>query len=264
MALVDYELHSDIAVLRLNRPDKRNALNDAMIAELGEAVDRATKEARAAVLAGNGKHFSAGLDLLEHSRKDVMEGIAGSRSWHAVFSRIQRGRIPFIAALHGAVVGGGLELAATAHIRVADPETYFAMPEGQRGIFVGGGGSVNITRLMGVARMTDLMLTGRVLSAEEAERIAVVTYLAEPGKALDKAMELAGRIAENAPLSNYTTINALQRVHDSGYDEGLFFESMMATLTQTTPEAIERLQAFIEKRAKPLDIPAEQQKSETT
>jgi len=174
MALVDYALEGDIAVLRLNRPEKRNAMNDAMLADLGKAVDRAAGEAKAAVLCGNGKHFSAGLDLLEHSQKTVMEAIDGSRSWHRVFSQIQRGKVPFVSALHGAVVGGGLELAANTHIRVADRETYFAMPEGQRGIFVGGGGSVNITRLMGVARMMDLMLTGRVLSAEEAERCAVV------------------------------------------------------------------------------------------
>jgi len=264
MALVDYELRGDIAVLRLNRPDKRNAMNDAMLADLGVAADRASEEAKAAVICGNGKHFCAGLDLLEHSRKSVLEGISGSRSWHAVFSRIQRGKIPFVAALHGAVVGGGLELASNAHIRVADTETYFAMPEGQRGIFVGGSGSVNITRLMGVARMMDLMLTGRVLSAEEAERCAIVTYVTDPGETFDKAMELAEKIAGNAQLSNYITINGLQRIHDSGYDEGLFFESMVASLTQNTPEAIERLQAFIEKKAKRLDIPTDNQESERT
>ncbi|POF30903.1 crotonase/enoyl-CoA hydratase family protein [Roseibium marinum] len=264
MALVDYELQGDIAILRLNRPDKRNAMNDAMLADLGMAADRAAGEAKAAVICGNGTHFSAGLDLLEHSQKTVMESIDGSRSWHAVFSRIQRGKIPFVAALHGAVVGGGLELASNAHIRVADSETYFAMPEGQRGIFVGGSGSVNITRLMGVARMTDLMLTGRVLSAEEAERCAVVTYVTEPGKSFDKAMELAEKIAGNASLSNYITINGLQRIHDSGYDEGLFFESMVASLTQNTPEAIERLQAFVQKKAKRLDIPTKDRQSEDT
>jgi (methylthio)acryloyl-CoA hydratase len=264
MGLVEYKLQGDIAVLRLNRPEKRNALNDAMLADLGVAVDRAAEEAKAAVISGNGKHFCAGLDLLEHAQKNVMEGISGSRSWHTVFSRIQRGKIPFISALHGAVIGGGLELASNTHIRVAESETYFAMPEGQRGIFVGGSGSVNITRLMGVARMMDLMLTGRVLSAEEAERCAVVTYLTEPGKSFETAFELAQKIAGNAPLSNYITINGLQRIHDSGYDEGLFFESMAASLTQTTPEAIERMQAFVEKKSKRLDIPTSNGASENT
>jgi len=249
MALVEYQLDGDVAVISLNRPEKRNAINDLLMQELAQAIDRAQSEAKAAVIATTGPHFSAGLDLDEHSRKSVMEGIAGSRSWHAVFGRAQRGAIPFVAALRGAVIGGGFELAASAHIRVAEPDTFFGMPEGQRGIFVGGGGSVNITRLIGVPRMTDMMLTGRTMGAEEAERLGAVNYLTPAGGSLDKAVEIGRRIAQNAPLSNYATINALQRIHDSGYDEGLFFESMIATLTTTTPEAVERMRAFVEKRA---------------
>lgn len=249
MALVEYELRGEVAVLTLNRPEKRNALSDAVIASLSDATARAASEAKAAVIRANGDHFSAGLDLAEHSEKTVMEAIAGSRSWHKAFAFFQRGAIPYFSALHGAVVGGGLELAASTHVRVADSTAYFGMPEGTRGIFVGGGGSVNITRLMGVSRMTDLMLTGRVLDAQEAEQAGVVNYLTAQGSAFDKAFDLAERAAKNAPLSNYAMINALQRIHDSGYDEGLFFESMIASLTQTTPEAIEGMRAFVEKRA---------------
>lgn len=255
MALVDYELSDGVAVLRLNRPDKRNALSDALLAALGEAADRAAVEARAGVIAAEGAHFSAGLDLAEQSGKDLAQAIAGSRSWHAVFARIRLGAIPWVAALKGAVIGGGLELAAATHIRVAEPGTFFAMPEGQRGIFVGGGGSVSITRLMGVARMTDMMLTGRVVSVEEAERWGVVSYIAEPGGALDRAVGLARAIAGNAPLSNYAIVNGLQRIHDSGYDEGLFFETVLASLTHATPDAIERMRAFVEKRAGKVGAP---------
>jgi (methylthio)acryloyl-CoA hydratase len=249
MTLMRYEIAGDVALLQLDRPQKRNAISDAVVEELGQAVDRAQKEAKVAVIAAIGVHFCAGLDLSEQSEKTVMEGIWGSREWHAVFTRIQRGRIPFIAALKGGVIGGGLELAAATHLRVAEPDTFFALPEGQRGIFVGGGGSVNITRLLGVARMTDMMLTGRVYDVTEAQRIGVVNYLAEKDGGLDRAMELARKIAGNAPLSNYATINALQRIHDSGHDEGLFFESMIASLAQSTPEAIERMRDFVEKRA---------------
>ncbi len=255
MALVDYALDGDIAVLTLNRPNKRNALSDAVIADLSGCVERAQSEARAGVIQANGDHFCAGLDLAEHSQKDLMEGVTGSRSWHAAFTRIQRGSIPFVAALKGAVVGGGFELAAAAHIRVAEPGTFFAMPEGQRGIFVGGSGSVNITRLIGVSRMMDMMLTGRAIDAGEAERIGAANYLADEGTGPARAMELAGKIAGNAPFSNYATINALQRIHDSGYDEGLFFESMVATLSQLTPEALEGMRAFVEKRAERLSAP---------
>lgn len=255
MKYISYELKGDIALIRLSRPQKRNAISNDVIAELSVVVDRAASEAKAAVIYGEGDHFCAGLDLAEHSEKTALEGIAGSRFWHQVFTRIQRGSIPYFAALHGAVVGGGLELAAAMHVRVADESAFFALPEGKRGIFVGGGGSVNVGRLMGVARMTDLMLTGRVLSAQEAERADVVTYITPRGGALEKAMELAASAAQNAPLSNYAVMNALPRIVESGYDEGLFFESIMAAFTQTTPEAAERLRAFLDKKAAPLDIP---------
>ncbi len=257
MALVEYAASDGVAVLTLNRPDKRNAINDALVAELAVAVDRAAQEARAGVICANGPHFCAGLDLAEHADKDLMQGIAGSRSWHAVFSRVQRGTIPWVAALKGAVVGGGLELASVTHVRVAEPDTFLAMPEGQRGIFVGGGGSVNLTRLIGVPRVLDMMLTGRTFGAEEAERIGAVNYIAASGAGLDEALKLAGRIASNAPLSNYAAINALQRIRDSGYDEGLFFESMIATLSQLTPEATEGMRAFVEKRAERLRSPSQ-------
>lgn len=256
MALVEYGLDDGVAVLTLNRPEKRNAIGDALIAALSEAVERASTEARAAVIAARGAHFCAGLDLAEQVDKDLMQGIAGSRHWHSIFTRIQRGQIPYVCALKGAVIGGGLELAAAAHIRVAEPDTFFAMPEGQRGIFVGGGGSVNITRLLGVPRMTDMMLTGRTLDATEGERYGVVNYLAPAGGGLDRAVAVARAIAGNAPLSNYATINALQRIHDSGYDEGLFFESMIATLTQLSPDAEERMRAFVDRKAGRIAAPA--------
>jgi enoyl-CoA hydratase/carnithine racemase len=260
MSHIAYELKDEVACIRLSRPEKRNALSDAMLNDLGDAVDRAQKEAKAAIIYGEGKHFSAGLDLAEHVEKSVLEGIQGSRSWHAVFSRIQRGSIPFFSALHGAVVGGGLELASCTHVRIADESTYFALPEGQRGIFVGGGGSVNISRLMGVARMMDLMLTGRVLSTEEAERWSVVSYITPDGTSFDKAFELASKAATNSAFSNYAIINALPRINDSGFDEGMFFESMIASLTQTTPEAIQGLREFLEKKAQRLAIPDENKK----
>src|SRR6202007_761019 len=95
-------------------------------------------------------------------------------NWHEVFDVIARGSIPFVAALHGAVVGGGLELAAATHIRVADTTAVFGLPEGQRGIFGGGGGSVRVQRIIGYSVMADMMLTGRLLSVEEAEKVNIV------------------------------------------------------------------------------------------
>lgn len=256
-APISYELRGAVAVLGLNRPEKRNAISDRVIEAIAEAVQRAEAEARAAVIHGYGDHFCAGLDLGEHVSKSTLEAVRGSRRWHAVFGQMERGTIPWVSALHGAVVGGGLELASSTHIRVADSTAFFALPEGQRGIFVGGGGSVRAARLMGAHRMADLMLTGRVVSAEEAERWGVVQYLVPRGEALDKALTLAEAAAGNAEMSNYAVLNALPRVQDMSSEDGLFVESLMSSLTSATPEAEERLRAFLEKRAKRLEIPKE-------
>ena len=122
--------------VRLNRPVKRNALNDTLVAQLQAAFTGLPAETRAVVLSGEGSHFSAGLDLSELSERSVAEAVVHSRSWHAAFEHIQFGRVPVVAVMHGAVVGGGLELAVAAHIRVAERSVFYGLPEGQRGIFV--------------------------------------------------------------------------------------------------------------------------------
>ncbi len=256
--LVTCEIVEEVAHVGLNRPDKRNAINDQLLEDLARAVEQAEREAKAAVLYGRGEHFCAGLDLAEHVNKSPMEGVRGSRRWHAVFGMIEHGSIPWIAALHGAVVGGGLELAASTHIRVADESAFFALPEGQRGIFVGGGGSVRVARLMGVAVMTDMMLTGRVATAEEGERCNLVRYLTAKGGAREKAIELAKITASNAELSNYAIINALPRIQDMASSDGLFVESFIASFTTTSSEAKDRQRAFLEKRAARLKRPGEE------
>jgi enoyl-CoA hydratase/carnithine racemase len=154
-----------------------------------------------------------------------------------------------VAALHGAVVGGGLELASACHIRVADESTFYALPEGTRGIFVGGGGAVRIPRLIGVARMTDMMLTGRVYNAVDGERAGFAQYLVPAGTALSKALDLATRIATNAPLTNYALMHALPRIADQPADQGFLTEAMMAAIAQSAPEAKERVKAFLDGKA---------------
>ena len=124
---------------------------------------------RAVVLAGDGDHFSSGLDLSELTERDTF---AGDRALALLASRLRRiefGPVPVVAVLHGAVIGGGLELAAAAHIRVAEKNAFYALPETSRGIYLGGGGSVRLPPLIGTARMMDMMLTGRTLSAEEGQ-----------------------------------------------------------------------------------------------
>ena len=239
----------EVAVIRLTRGAKRNALNDGLILALRDLFQNMPASVRAAVIDGEGEHFCAGLDLSELKDRDAGQGLHHSRMWHAALECVQYGPVPVIAVLHGAVVGGGLELASACHIRVADESTFYALPEGSRGIFVGGGGSVRIPRLIGTARMTDMMLTGRVFNAVDGERIGLAQYLVPPGKAFDKAFELAVRIAQNAPLTNYALTHVLPRIAEQPADQGFMTEAMMAAIAQSAPEAKERVRAFLEGRA---------------
>jgi enoyl-CoA hydratase/carnithine racemase len=206
-------------------------------------------EARAVLLCGEGDHFSAGLDLSELRELDIREGIDHSRLWHRAFEKVQYGRVPVVAVLHGAVVGGGLELAASAHVRVAERSAYYALPEGSRGIFVGGGGSVRLPRLIGTARMMDMMLTGRTFSAEEGLAMGLTTYLVEPGQGFAKGLELARRIAGNAALTNFAVMHALPHIADMTPQSGFAVEALMSSIAQADPDAKNRLKDFLEKRA---------------
>jgi enoyl-CoA hydratase/carnithine racemase len=242
--------HRDaVAVVRLTRPLKRNALNDGLIADLQQAFDHMPSTVRAAVLHGEGDHFCAGLDLSELQERDAGQGMMHSRTWHRALDAMQFGPVPVIAALHGAVVGGGLELASACHIRVADESAFYALPEGTRGIFVGGSGAVRIPKLIGVARMTDMMMTGRVYNAVDGERAGFAQYLVSDGTALAKAMELATHIAGNAPLTNYALMHALPRIAEQAADHGFVTESLMSSITQAAPEAKARVDAFLKGRA---------------
>jgi (methylthio)acryloyl-CoA hydratase len=245
-------LHGDqqqVAIVTLTRPAKRNALNDGLILAIRDTFQNLPKSVRAAVIDGEGEHFCAGLDLSELSERDACEGIFHSRMWHAALECVEKGTVPVVAALHGAVVGGGLELASACHIRVADETTFYALPEGTRGIFVGGGGSVRVPKLIGAARMTDMMLTGRVYNAAEGERVGLSQYVVPNGTALDKAIELATRIAANAPMTNFALMHALPRIAEQPADHGLFTEALISSIAQSAPEAKARVKAFLEGKA---------------
>lgn len=245
-ALLTIDRVGKVLTVGLNRPAKRNALNDSIILEINQCFSAIPDDVGAVVVYGIGEHFSAGLDLSELRERDATEGLVHSQTWHRVFDRIQYCRVPVIAALKGAVIGGGLELACAAHIRVAEPSAYFALPEGSRGIFVGGGGSVRLPRLIGVARMADMMLTGRVYSATEGVAHGFSQYLTEAGGAFDKAMELAVRVCGNAPLTNFAVLQALPMIAEANPQTGLLMESLMATVAQSDQEAKTRIRAFLD------------------
>ncbi len=238
-----------IATVTLARPHKRNALSLRVIEGLRMAFDTLPDGVKAVILHGDGEHFCAGLDLSELPSLSPAEGMMHSRAWYAAFERIQFGRRPVVCAMHGAVVGGGLELAASTHVRVADSSAYFGLPEGRRGIFLGGGGSVRVSKLIGFSRVTEMMLTGHVYGAAEAFQLGLAHHVVPAGEALGKARELAELIAGNAPMSNFAIMQALPLIAEQPMAHGLMTEALMATVTASEPDARERIEAFLGKRA---------------
>ena len=238
-------------VVMLNRPEKRNALSAEGVEELVDLFSNAHRNgARAIVLGGEGAHFCAGLDLVEHHQADrsPAEFWQLCLRWHEAFNKMEYGGVPIIAALNGAVVGGGLELASAAHIRVADASTYFALPEGQRGIFTGGGATIRVADLVGKARMIDMMLTGRVYQGQEAIDIGLAQYLVE-GSSMDKAMDLARHAAANLPLTNFAICSAISHMQNMSGLDAAYAEAVVAGVVNTQPAARERLEAFANKTA---------------
>lgn len=238
-----------IRIVTLDRPEKRNAISDRVLEEIEAAFDSLPDSCKAVVLTGRGGHFSAGLDLSEHQHRNAEAVMHHSRRWHRIFDKIEGGRVPVVAALSGAVIGGGLELACCAHIRTADETAFFQLPEGRRGIFVGGGATVRVSRLIGPDRMREMMLTGRRIDAADALSLGLVHYLCpSETPAFDHAVDLARQVASNAPLSNYMMLQAIQRISEMSRADGFFTESLAAALTQTSPDAVVGLEAFLQKR----------------
>jgi (methylthio)acryloyl-CoA hydratase len=245
-------MDGDVAIAMLDRAAKRNALDIQFVEEIYSLFDAIEgSPVRAVVVAAQGEHFCAGLDLVEHHRDDrsASDFMYICRRWHVAFDRIQHCGVPVIGALKGAVVGGGLELASSFHIRVADETTYFALPEGQRGIFTGGGATVRVAGLVGEARMVDMMLTGRIYAGQEAVNVGLCQYLVSREECLPKAIEIAKRAAENPPLSNFAITSAIARIGNMPATDAFFAEAFIAGITNTQEASKERLEAFSNKTA---------------
>lgn len=247
--LVEVELGDPVARVTLNRPTKRNALSLAVIGELKHVFASLPAFVKVVVLNARGEHFCAGLDLSELQVTTPSEGVMHSRQWYEAFRQIQFGRVPVVSVLHGAVVGGGLELASSTHVRVAEESAYFGLPEGQRGIFLGGSGSVRIPKLIGYSRVMEMMLTGRVYSASDAVSMGLAHHVVSNGQGLEKAFELARKIATNSTVSNFAIMHALPLIAEQSMEHGLLTESLMAAVAASDIEATARVTAFLEKRA---------------
>ena len=243
------EVDGPVATLTMNRPDKRNAMCEELLASFEAFFAAPPPEVRVVILTGTAGHYCSGLDLSEHVHRSAEENLYHSRHWHSVMEKIQFGGLVVVSAMFGAVIGGGLELAAATHVRIAETSTIFQLPEGRRGIFVGGGATARVGRILGPDRMTEMMLTGRKYGADEGVALGLAHYSVSDGKAMNLAQKLAGKIARNAPLSNYFMVQAISRINDMSQSDGLFTESLVASLSQTTPDAEEGLKAFLDKRA---------------
>jgi enoyl-CoA hydratase/carnithine racemase len=248
-ASLDARRDGDVAILLLARVAKRNAIDDDTVRGIETFFRALPDDVRAVVLSAHGEHFSAGLDLATLTQSTTHESLRRSQLWHRAFELIQFGNVPVIAALHGAVIGGGLELASAAHIRVADATAYYALPEAQRGIFVGGGGSVRISRIIGPHRMMDLMLTGRIYTAEEGQHAGISQYLVEAGGAQTRALAIAKQVATVPPLSIFGILHALPRNAEADPATGYLLEGLIASMSASDPAAQERIADFLAGRA---------------
>jgi enoyl-CoA hydratase/carnithine racemase len=245
---VEIVTRDKVASLVLARPEKRNAINEETLEALDGFFSKPPKEVRVAILSGEGGHFSAGLDLAEQVEREPGEVLLHSRRWHRLMDQIQFGGLPVISVLTGAVMGGGLEIATATHVRIAERTARFQLPEGKRGIFVGGGATVRVGRIIGADRMTEMMLTGRIYGAEDGLRLGLAHYLVGEGEGLAKAAELAAQVADNATMVNYLIIQGIARIDDMSRGDGLYTESLSAALSQSGADAREGLAAFLEKR----------------
>lgn len=246
---VRVERRGAVAIVTLNRHEKRNSLSAELMLGLQTFFSTIPRDVKAVVMNGAGDNFCAGLDLNELKEATTSECFDTSIVGQKLNDTIQFCKVPVIAVLHGAVIGGGMELAAAAHIRISEPSAYYALPEGTRGIFLGSGGSVRLPRLIGASMVIDMMLSGRVYNAVDGWQFLRFTqYLVEPNCGLEKAVVLAEKITKNAPLANYAVVQAIPRILEQDPANGLFTEMLMATLAQGEDEAKDRLRDFLERK----------------
>jgi enoyl-CoA hydratase len=246
-----YELRDGIVFLTVNRPDKLNALNDAVIADLDQAVARleADDAVKGVILTGSGpKAFVAGADIGELSKQTQFLGKARAMRGQAVFRRLERCGKPVVAAVNGFALGGGCELAMACHLRVASESAKFGQPEVKLGIGPGYGGTVRLPRLIGKGRALDLLLTARMIGADEALQMGLVNRVVPADKLMAEAEQLLRTILANGPLAVRLCIEAVDAGLEMSLDEALLLEANHFGLLASTDDMREGMGAFLEKR----------------
>ncbi len=245
-----YDVADRIATITVNRPDKLNALNDATIAELGQAIDAAITDPAvgAVILTGAGRAFVAGADISELASQSPIEAQQRARAGQAVFRRFETSPKPTIAAVNGFSLGGGCELAMGCHVRVASDKAKFGQPEAKLGIVPGFGGSQRLPRLIGRGAALKLLLTGDMIDAAEALRLGLADEVVPADQLMTRARALAAAMLANGPLALAGCIDAVNRGLDTTLEEGCRLESDLFGVLSATADMREGMQAFLEKR----------------
>ena len=244
------EVADRVANLWINRPDKLNALNDAVIAELGQAIDmiRVDDSIAGVLITGKGRAFVAGADISELAGQTPLVAKGRARAGQDVFRRIETCPKPVIAVVNGFALGGGCELAMACHVRIASDAAKFGQPESKLGLLPGFGGSQRLARLVGKGRAMQLLMTGEMIDAAEAHRIGLVNRVVPGGELMGAAHEMMKTILANAPLAVALCIEAVDRGLEMSLDEGLILEANHFAILAATDDMREGTKAFLEKR----------------
>ena len=237
-----------VGVIRLNRPNALNALNTAMIAEIAAAVDAFEADANIGcmVVTGSEKAFAAGADIKEMATKTYMEAFRGN--FAATWDRLAHTRKPVIAAVAGFALGGGCELAMQCDFIIAADNAKFGQPEIKLGIIPGIGGTQRLTRAVGKAKAMDLLLTGRMMDAVEAERAGLVARIVPAAELVNEAMKAAASIAAMSLPSVMVAKEAVNRAFEVSLAKGVQFERRVFHSLFATEDQKEGMAAFVEKR----------------
>ena len=240
-----------MATLTINRPDKRNAVNNATVEEIDRALSEVENnpDLRVFILTGTGeKAFVAGADIHELAKRDTLLGRTESRRRQEVYTRIEHLEIPSIAAINGWALGTGLELAMACTLRLASSNAMLGQPEVKLGITPGAGGTQRLTRLVGMGRAMEMILTGDPIDAEHALFIGLVNRVVEPAQLMPEARQLAETLASRPKLALQYAKEAVMRSPEGSLAEGLAHESYLHALSCGTRDKQEGVTAFLEKR----------------
>lgn len=251
MKFLTVKIEGNVALTTINRPPA-NALATDLVLEIDKLLDLIEDDnaVRVVVLHGGGRFFSAGADIKEFTSVETGEAFSKmARKGQEVLERLERFKKPFIAAIHGAALGGGLELAMACHIRLVTKNAKLGMPELQLGLIPGFAGTQRLPRYVGVPKATEMLLTSEPISGEEAVKYGLANKVYSDEELLPQAMELAKKIAEKSPVSIKEVLKMLQYTKDSSYYEGVRAESNAFGEVFVSDDAKEGIQAFIEKRA---------------